>query len=114
MTVETLIIIVLLVLLIRVMRPGRRRRRHSRFYDWYLKSSLWKTRRAIWYWTSNRRCERCRRRMVLHPRGMRYRMGAETVTVHHRNYRRLGYEHRSDVQLLCWPCHKRQDSWRHR
>lgn len=102
----------ILILCILVTRP-RRRRRHSRFYDWYLKSSLWKIRRWLWYWTSDRRCEKCRCRTVLHKRGVRYRLGTPVVTIHHKHYRSLGRERRRDVELLCWPCHARTDYWRH-
>lgn len=115
MSNETLIIAgLLLVLAVILRRPfSHGRKRHSWFYDAYMKSHLWRLRRWLWYWTSNRRCERCHRRMVLHAKGVRYRFGAPVVTVHHHNYRRLGREHRSDVELLCWPCHSRQDAWRH-
>lgn len=95
-------------------RRHRRRRRHSFFYRWYMGSSLWRLRRWVWYHASNRRCEGCGRRMCLHRRGIRYRMGSPVMTVHHRNYRRLGHEHRSDVSLLCWSCHRGKDAWRHR
>lgn len=90
------------------------RRRHSWLYRHYMKSHLWRFRRWLWYWTSSRRCEECHQKMVLHRRGLRWRLGAEVMTVHHRNYRRLGHEHRSDVRLLCWPCHSAKDAWRHR
>ena len=55
-----------------------------------------------------RRCARCRRPLVLHGRG------AATVTIHHRTYAWLGRERRGDVDLLCWPCHRGVDWWRHR
>jgi hypothetical protein len=29
------------------------------------------------------------------------------LTIHHRTYLRLGHEHRSDIQVLCWRCHRR-------
>jgi hypothetical protein len=80
--------------------------RHSLFYGVYLRSPIWRSRRWWWYVRSRRRCERCGRRIALHGRG--------TVTVHHRTYARLGHERRSDVELLCWGCHRRADWWRHR
>lgn len=104
----------ILALVLAVRRPFRKRQKQSRFYRWYMKSSLWKARRAVWYWFSDRRCEKCRRKMVLHPKGMRYRLGAETVTVHHKHYRSLGHERRRDVELLCWPCHSAKDAYRFR
>ena len=30
----------------------------------------------------------------------------DELTIHHRNYKRLGRERRSDIQVLCWPCHR--------
>lgn len=115
MSAETYIIAVLLVALCYAVRPRRRRHRHSWLYRHYLRSPLWKFRRWLWYWTSSRRCEKCRQKLVLHARGVRYRLGAEPMTVHHKHYRNLGHERRGrDVELLCWPCHSRRDAWRHR
>jgi hypothetical protein len=85
------------------MRLGHR---HSLLYGLYLRSPIWRARRWWWYVTSRRRCERCGQRVALHGRG--------AVTVHHRTYARLGHERRSDVELLCWGCHRRMDCWRYR
>ncbi len=79
-------------------------RRHSMLYDLYIGSWLWQLRRWWWYSTSTRRCARCSTALDLH--------GPRAVTVHHLTYARLGRERRSDVQLLCWPCHRRADAWR--
>lgn len=115
MSTETLIVAGLILAIVLLLRGRGRRSRHSRLYDWYMKSHLWRLRRWLWYWTSDRKCEECGHRMVLHARGYRHRwLRQPVVTVHHKNYRRLGHEHRSDVSLLCWPCHSRKDSWRHR
>lgn len=96
-----------------LLHPRGRRHRQSWFYRWYMHSWIWRTRRWLWYWTSDRHCEQCGDFMVLHKRGLRWRLGAPVVTVHHKNYRHLGFERRTDVMLLCWPCHFKKDSWRH-
>ena len=70
-------------------------RRHSVLYELYMHSPIWQARRRWWFVTSDRRCSRCGRRLVLHGGG------AATVTVHHRTYARLGHERREDVQLCC-------------
>lgn len=68
------------------------RRRHSLLYLRYLRSPLWRLRRRIWILRAGGRCERC---------GSRRRL-----TIHHRSYRRLGRERRSDIAVLCSPCHR--------
>jgi 5-methylcytosine-specific restriction endonuclease McrA len=80
--------------------------RHSLLYDLYMRSALWRFRRWLWFYGGDRRCEGCGNRLRLHGPGPR------TLTVHHRTYRRLGRERRSDVQLLCWLCHSAADAWR--
>jgi len=77
----------------------RRRRRHSLLYAVYLRTPLWRLRRRIWAVRAGGCCQRCRSRRRL--------------TIHHRTYRRLGHERRSDVTVLCWHCHRRQHD-RHR
>jgi 5-methylcytosine-specific restriction endonuclease McrA len=72
----------------------RSRRRHSLLYMVYLRSPLWRLRLRIWILRAGGRCQRCRSRRRL--------------TIHHRTYRRLGHERRSDVTVLCWRCHRRQ------
>jgi hypothetical protein len=67
-------------------------RRHSLFYMLYLRSPLWRVRRRLWILGAWGRCERC---------GSRRRL-----TIHHQSYGRLGHERRSDVEVLCWPCHR--------
>jgi len=64
------------------------RRRHSLLYGLYIGLPIWRARRWWWFMTSDRRCGRCRRRLVLHGGG------TATVTVHHRTYARLGHERR--------------------
>jgi hypothetical protein len=86
----------------------KRAGRHSLLYELYIGSPLWRARRWWWFATSDRRCARCGRPLVLHGGG------AATVTLHHRTYARLGRERRADVELLCWPCHRSVDWWRHR
>ena len=72
------------------------RRRHSLLYAVYLGWPVWRARRWCWFLTSDRRCARCRRRLVLHGGG------PAAVTAHHRTYARLGRERRADVELLGW------------
>jgi 5-methylcytosine-specific restriction endonuclease McrA len=70
------------------------RRRHSLLYLLYLRSPLWRLRRRVWILRTGGRCERCG--------------GRRRLTIHHRSCRRLGHERRSDVEVLCWPCHRAQ------
>lgn len=70
------------------------RRRHSLLYVLYLRSPIWRLRRRLWILQAGGRCERCRSRRRL--------------TIHHRSYRRLGHERRTDVTVLCWDCHRRE------
>ena len=76
----------------------RWRRRHSLLYAIYLRSPLWRLRRSMWIVRAGGRCQRCRSRRRL--------------TIHHRTYRRLGHERRTDVTVLCWDCHRRQHNQR--
>ena len=84
------------------------RPRHSLLYLLYMHSPLWRLRRRLWILGAGGRCERC---------GSRRRL-----TIHHRSYRRLGHERRSEIEVLCWPCHRAQHghgpthlpSWRRR
>lgn len=87
-------------------------RRHSLAYELYMRSALWRLRRALWWSASDRRCERCGHALVLHKRDAHG--GERVLTVHHRDYRRLWHERRGDVELLCWPCHRTIDAWRSR
>jgi hypothetical protein len=80
----------------------RRSRRHSLLYVVYLRSPLWRLRRRVWIVRARGRCQDC---------GSRRRL-----TIHHRTYERLGHEHRADVKVLCWDCHRRHhagDPWRY-
>jgi len=58
--------------------------RRSLLYELYVGSPVWRARRWWWFVTSDRRCARCRRRLVLHGGG------PATATVHHRTYARAG------------------------
>jgi hypothetical protein len=69
------------------------RRGHSLTYDLYLRSPLWRLRRRLWILSTLGRCEDCRR----------WRW---PLTMHHLTYKRLVHERRSDIRVLCWPCHK--------
>jgi hypothetical protein len=68
------------------------RHRHSLTYELYLASPLWRYRRRLWILQAGGRCERCGNRHEL--------------AIHHRNYKRLVRERRSDIQVLCRPCHQ--------
>ncbi len=68
------------------------RDRHSLTYELYLASPIWRFRRKLWIAQAGGRCERC---------GSRHEL-----TIHHLNYKRLGRERRSDIQVLCWDCHQ--------
>jgi hypothetical protein len=81
-------------------------------YRLYMHSSLWQLRRWLWWRTSRKRCEDCNRPLVLHRTGLV--SGSAVLTVHHLSYRRLLRERRSDVALLCWPCHCRREPWKGR
>ncbi len=96
MTAHLLILASVAVLLTLSVRArgvrNRRRKAHSLVYEFYLRSPLWRARRRCWILSTRGRCEACGRRR-------------RPLTIHHRTYRRLGRERRSDVIVLCWPCH---------
>jgi hypothetical protein len=73
---------------------GRRRRRQSLRYGIYLRSPLWRLRRRVWILQAGGRCENCGR------------WWGRRLTIHRVNYKRLGHERRSDIRVLCWPCHR--------
>ena len=79
---------------------SRRRHQHSLRYTFYLRSPIWRMRRCVWILQARGRCTDCGR-----GRGRQ-------LTIHHLTYKRLGYERRQDVRVLCWPCHQAQH--RHR
>jgi hypothetical protein len=87
-------ILITVLLLFGVTLAARRRRRHSLLYATYLRSPLWRLRRRLWILQAHGRCENCRRHRRL-------------LTIHHRTYTRLGHERRSDIDVLCWGCHRR-------
>ena len=60
-------------------------------YQSYLRSDVWKVRRAKVFAAAGGICLGCGRR-------------AETV--HHRSYERLGQEADADLVALCWDCHQ--------
>ena len=69
-------------------------RRHSLLYILYLRSPLWRLRRRLWILRAGGRCQQCHR--------------SGRLTIHHRSYRRLAHERRSDIEVLCWNCHQRR------
>jgi hypothetical protein len=69
------------------------RRGHSLTYDLYVRSPLWRLRRRLWILSTLGRCEDCRRWRC-------------PLTMHHLTYKRLVHERRSDIRVLCRPCHK--------
>jgi len=71
-----------------------RHRRHSLLYVLYLRSPIWRLRRRLWILQAGGRCQRCR--------------SQRRLTIHHRNYDRLGHERRADVTVLCLDCHRRE------
>jgi hypothetical protein len=87
-----------LVLIALALAGARRRRsrarRHSLRYRLYLRSPIWRIRRRIWIVRAGGRCQTCG--------------GRRWLTIHHRTYARIGRERRSDIAVLCWPCHQRQ------
>lgn len=85
-----------LLLVARAIAP--RRRRHSLRYRLYLNSPIGRARRRLWIIRGGGRCQHCHRRRRL--------------TIHHRTYAGLGRERPSDIAVLCWSCHQRQDAWR--
>ena len=89
---EPTLILVLAVLGVLALLRRSRRRRHSARYELYLRSPLWRLRRRLWIIRAGGRCQDCRR-------------WRRPLTIHHLTYRRLGHERRSDVHVLCWPCH---------
>lgn len=116
--------LLILAALVVVAMVGRRRRRpygrrpngHSLIYYVYVdrRSALWRFRRWLWYYTSNRRCEECGCRLALHHHGVQYALGSSVLSVHHKNYTHLLFERRGrDVELLCEDCHLARDAWRH-
>jgi hypothetical protein len=93
MSLLPLVVVLILVACI-VQRP--RGHRHSLLYAVYMRSPLWRLRRRIWILHARGRCEACGRRR-------------RPLSIHHRTYARLGHERRNDIQVLCWPCHRRRD-----
>lgn len=94
-------ILITALVVLGVTLAARSRRRHSLLYASYLRSPLWRLRRRLWILRAHGRCENCRR----HRR---------PLTIHHRTYMRLGHERRSDIQVLCWRCHRTHHAPRRR
>lgn len=99
-------LLMLAVLTAPLLRPRRSRhgcsptmRGHTMRYELYLRSPLWRARRRLWILQTLGRCENCRR----HRR---------PLTIHHLTYQRLGHERRSDIQVLCWRCHRNRHNER--
>jgi hypothetical protein len=95
MNEQTLIIVIAALATLALLRHPRRRR-HSARYDLYLSSPLWRLRRRMWIIRAGGKCEGCGR------------WWRRRLTIHHLNYDRLGHERRSDIRVLCWPCHQAQ------
>jgi hypothetical protein len=82
-----------------LLRPRRSRhawsrgRAHTMRYEVYLRSPLWRARRRLWILQTLGRCENCHRQR-------------RPLTIHHLTYQRLGHERRTDIQVLCWRCHR--------
>jgi hypothetical protein len=66
-----------------------------RNYRKYLRSREWRYLKARVARVRGRKCERCGNTWGL--------------SLHHRNYHRLGHELTADVELLCKACHARAD-----
>lgn len=72
-------------------------------YDEYLRSDLWKKKRAMFLWktTPPEVCAECR--TLSWACALAY---GKSVNVHHRTYDRLGDEDFADLEILCWRCHE--------
>jgi predicted HNH restriction endonuclease len=76
------------------------RREWRQRYWAVLKSERWKQLRAEVITETGGRCETCNY------------LGRNRLHLHHKHYRTLGEETRSDVELLCNSCHKKADAGR--
>jgi hypothetical protein len=75
--------------------------KHTEKYTTHLKSEAWSRFRRSIISERGQKCEAC---------------GNEGtgLQLHHLTYERLGDERPSDVQLLCWMCHRKADEKRER
>ena len=62
----------------------------SIYYERYIKSIKWVTKATAWKRETGK-CEKCD--------------SIDFLTVHHKHYRTLGAEKRSDIEVLCKECH---------
>lgn len=70
---------------------------HWWYRNIYLKSFHWKITRwmkkaQMWLFKGSVYCEKCRRK--------------DRLTIHHITYKRLGHERMSDLQVICFYCHR--------
>jgi 5-methylcytosine-specific restriction endonuclease McrA len=64
-------------------------------YREYLRSKTWKRKARAARQRAHYRCTNCRR-------------GNVRLEVHHKTYKRLGHERKSDVTALCPMCHRKE------
>lgn len=63
-------------------------------YHEYIDSPEWRERVNHYKELAGRRCQEC---------------GATTrLTGHHRHYLNIGNEPPDDIEILCWPCHRKR------
>lgn len=80
-------------------RVVRDTRRHSDLYRLHLASPEWRSQRHRLFHQNGYRCQRC---------GCR----PDLLQLHHKNYRTLGMERDSDLEVLCIKCHVEADKER--
>jgi len=82
-------------------------------YQKYLRSPEWKLRRLTALIAADWTCNRCG---VKPPRGSSAKLvdviASESLTVHHKTYRRLGNELPEDLEVLCESCHNAEHASR--
>lgn len=71
-----------------------KRRNWWAWYRRYLRSEVWRRKRAAKFAQVGRRCERADRTC------------SGAIQVHHRTYKHVGHESMSDLQVLCQKHHK--------
>jgi hypothetical protein len=87
------VVLVLVAVVVRALQGPRGRGGSRSWYrDRYLRSPLWRARRARALALAGSRCERCGR--------------AGRLDVHHATYKRLGRERDGDLHVLCRDCHE--------
>lgn len=61
-------------------------------YDRYLKTPQWRNKRQVVLHRARYKCRHCKKRRA--------------TQAHHLTYVRVGKERLSDLQAVCYPCHK--------